>query len=255
MPPLRTLSGPSRRAKPELIEVKPGIFFVKNVRAGINAFFADMGDFVLAYDAPADYRLIDEIPPGRLAPGSTSNSVTEELLRLVAGALPDKPVRYAVISHHHSDHLGGVRAYLRSGTEVVVPAGIGELVARVARAPHRIAEGSNERSFHDPAVTEVSEERVIEGASRTARIRFIDNAPHARAMLVVEFPLDRLMFTGDLFYPNSLDRFPNPNREPIMRFFVEWLDRNELAPEIVLGSHAAVPGTDEHLAVIRRRAQ
>lgn len=73
-------------------------------------------------------------------------------------------------------------------------------------------------------------------------------------MLVVRFPADGVMFTGDLFYPGPLEWFPSPNREPIMRFFVEWLDENGFEPEIVLASHAPIPGTREHLDVIRRRS-
>ena len=33
--------------------------------------------------------------------------------------VPGKPIKYAVNTHHHFDHLGGVRAYAAEGATVI----------------------------------------------------------------------------------------------------------------------------------------
>jgi glyoxylase-like metal-dependent hydrolase (beta-lactamase superfamily II) len=33
----------------------------------------------------------------------------------IGKALPGKPIRYIIATHHHDDHGGGVRAYLAAG--------------------------------------------------------------------------------------------------------------------------------------------
>ena len=36
---------------------------------------------------------------------------------------PDKPIRYAAVTHHHSDHIGGVRGLAASGATILVEKG------------------------------------------------------------------------------------------------------------------------------------
>ena len=35
---------------------------------------------------------------------------------------PGKPIKYLVLTHHHMDHTGGMRAYVAEGATVIVPA-------------------------------------------------------------------------------------------------------------------------------------
>ena len=44
-----------------------------------------------------------------------SLAVIDEVYRLI----PDKPIRFIVTTHHHWDHLGGLRAYVHEGATVI----------------------------------------------------------------------------------------------------------------------------------------
>ena len=52
--------------------------------------------------------------------------------------IPGKPIRYVVTSHHHWDHLGGIRAAIDEGATIVTHASNREFLQRVAKTPHTI---------------------------------------------------------------------------------------------------------------------
>ena len=59
---------------------------------------------------------------------------------------PGKPIRYAVPTHHHLDHAGGIRAFMAEGAAIVVPFNAQAFYAKVARAPHTRHPDTLERS-------------------------------------------------------------------------------------------------------------
>ena len=66
-----------------------------------NSLLVEFKDFVAVVDAPNNE--------------ARSLAVIAEANRLV----PDKPIRYLVNTHHHMDHIGGLRTYLSQGTTIV----------------------------------------------------------------------------------------------------------------------------------------
>jgi hypothetical protein len=66
-----------------------------------NSVLVEFKDFVAVVEAPQNE--------------ARSLAVIEEVNRVV----PDKPIKYVVNTHHHFDHLGGLRTYLSQGTTVI----------------------------------------------------------------------------------------------------------------------------------------
>src|SRR5207247_8310864 len=52
--------------------------------------------------------------------------------------VPNKPIRYVVTSHHHWDHLGGIRMAMNEGATIVTHQTNKAFLERVAKTPHTI---------------------------------------------------------------------------------------------------------------------
>ena len=54
---------------------------------------------------------------------------------------PGKPIKALVLTHHHMDHTGGMRAFVAEGAKVYVPAQDKAYFEQVAKAPHTLDAG------------------------------------------------------------------------------------------------------------------
>ena len=53
--------------------------------------------------------------------GPLYDARTAPVVQSIKEKFPNKPIRYAVPTHHHLDHAGGIRAFMATGATVVVP--------------------------------------------------------------------------------------------------------------------------------------
>lgn len=96
-----------------------------------------------------------------------------------------KPLRYAVVTHHHSDHLEGVPALARAGASIVVAEG--------NQAVTRAALGEAEAE-----ILSVADRHTISDGCRKLEIYQIGPGAHAAAMLAAYLPGEKILYTGDL---------------------------------------------------------
>ncbi len=130
------------------------------------------------------YQLFVEFDDFIVALGSVGG--VQRRLEELARHVPDKPVRYAMVSHHHSDHLEGVRALAEAGAALLT-----------APAHEEIVRG--ELAGTSGAVETVADVRVFSDPHQELRILQIGPNSHAEEMLAGYLPDRRLLFTADLF--------------------------------------------------------
>ncbi len=200
-------------------EVAPGVH-VLDV-SGFVVMFVEFRDFVVAMEAPAVHPGFEGIPA---RPGSTQ--VTADFLAAIAKAVPAKPIRYVVLSHHHSDHIGGAGLFARAGATILVAP---EHRAAVTKAVE--ATGGTAR------IETVAKQRTITDGSRTLEILNTGRNPHTTENLAVWLPEQRIIFQGDLFYYSEGEVFPPSGRATMNRFFAEWLRKLGMQPVAVYGVH------------------
>ena len=82
---------------------------------------------------------------------------TEERARAVLAKakelIPNKPIRYVVTSHHHWDHLGGIRTAIDEGATIVTHQSNKAFLERVAKTPHTLGPdrlAASKKSPQDP---------------------------------------------------------------------------------------------------------
>jgi len=144
------------------------------------------------------------------------SSVTEgRALANIAEAkrlVPNKPIRYHVNSHHHSDHAAGLRAFVAEGSLIVSHEMNKQFYEQtVLKAPHTL---DPDRLTQEPKAAKfiwVKDKYVITDGDRRLEIYWIQGAGHADNLLMSYLPKEKILFITDIF--NQFGE-PRPNDPP-----------------------------------------
>jgi hypothetical protein len=216
---------PSPSTLPATGEVAPGVHVAEV--SGFTVMFVEFRDFIVAFDAPEAFVGLEAIPGSR-----PSSAAAAQYRALVERTIPGKPLRYVIVSHHHGDHLGGIRELASTGVTVIVAPG------------HR---GAAAAALGAGAIETVSDSRTLTDGSRSLEIRNAGRNPHTDENLFVWLPAERILFQGDLFYYSEGGGFPPSGRETMNRFFAEHLRDNGIEPEAIYGVHNSGAAPKERL--------
>jgi glyoxylase-like metal-dependent hydrolase (beta-lactamase superfamily II) len=227
-----TSAPPPPPAGPATGEVAAGVH-VAEIR-GFLVMFIAFRDFVVAFDAPAAALGLESIP----ASGQSSvGLVTKEFLELIARTCPATPVRYVIISHHHGDHVGGVRAFAREGLTILAAPGDVSVVRRALTAPSLLAPQAWKETRGETNVEAVPDRRVISDGTRRLEVVNVGQNPHTTENLFAWLPDQGVLLEGDLFYNEEGAIFPPSGRETMNRFFAQWLTAHGMSPRAIYGVH------------------
>jgi glyoxylase-like metal-dependent hydrolase (beta-lactamase superfamily II) len=229
------------------------VHLVVGVRSGFHHLVVEFEDHTMVVDAPSGWLEFHQLPAKEGTPGATSGSVAERLIAAATRIAPGKPVRYVALTHAHGDHAGGIRALVAEGATVlgtreVRPVVEGAVRARHTRHPDRLARSPQPLKFEV-----VRGRHVVEDDSMTVELIEVGPNPHARGLLVVHLPKQRLLYQADLFFPSGMI-FPEESRLPVMQFFTRWLADSGLDPERIYSIHGSARVTPEQIAIIRARS-
>ncbi len=102
-------------------------------------------------------------------------------------------------SHHHDDHLGGIRSYIAEGTTIITTSSNVDLIQKIAKTGSNIFPDklvSNPR----PAIIETVKNKklVIKDQNHEVVIYDIGPNPHANEMIMVYFPKEKILYEADM---------------------------------------------------------
>jgi glyoxylase-like metal-dependent hydrolase (beta-lactamase superfamily II) len=115
--------------------------------------------------------------------------------------VPAKPLRYAVNTHHHFDHSGGVRAAIAEGLTLVTHGGNEAFYREIAARPFTLAPDSLARAPRELVIEGVTGRRVFEDATRSVEVYPIEGNAHSETMLMIYLPRERLLIEADVYSP------------------------------------------------------
>ena len=99
---------PATPPPPAVVKIADDVYMLNGLAGGThNVLFVAFNDHVLVVEAPEQILY-------------NNNSVTA--LTKIKETVPGKPIKYLVLTHHHSDHAGGFREYVAEGTTIVTTA-------------------------------------------------------------------------------------------------------------------------------------
>jgi glyoxylase-like metal-dependent hydrolase (beta-lactamase superfamily II) len=126
--------------------------------------------------------------------------------------IPNKPIRYLVSTHHHWDHLGGVRAYVQQeGVTIVLHALNHAYYAEVlwvrpwTLKPDRLSIFPPEEVAEGYTFETVGQKYVLTDGTKVMEVYNVQGLAHAQGMLMAYLPKEKIVVEADLFTP------PAPN--------------------------------------------
>ena len=194
-----------------------GVYVIHNVAGqNYNTMAVEFKDYVLAVEAPS------------------SSAGADNVIKRIKETIPNKPIRYVAVTHHHSDHIGGLRSFIAEGATVITTRANRDVVETMAKAPQNDRLSANPRKPEFMFVE--SGKRVVTDGEQTVELIDVGPNPHAREMLIAYLPKQRVLFQGDLFFvPNNNAPVGPPQTSTIS--FAQKLKEKGLAVDHIASVH------------------
>jgi glyoxylase-like metal-dependent hydrolase (beta-lactamase superfamily II) len=183
----------------------------------------------------ADYILLFE-------PGPQNEARAQAVIAEAKRVIPNKPIRYGVISHHHFDHTSGLPAAVAEGITIVTPEVNRDFLMTALSAPRTLAPDSMSKSGKKPVIEGFKgDKRVFQDATRTFEVHVIQGLPHADGIVIGYLPKEKILVYADMFnLPPPNDPVPNPPVVGTM-VFLDNIERLHLDPDRVMSIHSLNP--------------
>jgi len=197
----------------KLVDVAPN---VSQTQGGThNTLFIATNTYLIAVEAPND-------------DGQAIQSID-----MARKKYPGKPIRYLILTHHHVDHVGGMRTYAAEGATIVVGKGDGDYFRKVLARPETLNPDAPKKTF-TPKVAEVADKWSVKDGGREVDAYMVEN-PHAADMMIVYVPDAKLGIVTDLYVPGA----PPPSNTEVAAL-VKGVDKWGIKPERFAGGHGSV---------------
>ena len=172
-------------------------------------------------------------------PGPASIARAEAIIAETKRAIPNKPIRFGAISHHHIDHTGGLAAVVAEGITIVTPEVNRQFLINAFSTPRTLAGDTLAKSGRKPQVQGFTgDKHVFTDGTRTFELHVIKGLPHADGLVVGYLPKERILIYADMFnLPAATEPVPNPPVRGTM-VFADNIERLQLQPERIVSVHA-----------------
>lgn len=178
-----------------------------------------------------------------------ARAVLDASNKLVAG----KKAFTVINTHHHFDHAGGLRAAAADGATIFTSALNKPYFENSFAQPQMRARDALASSGRKPVFVAVETKTVLNDASRPVEIHELQGSIHARGLLMVWLPRERMLIEADAYTPGPPGAAPAAVANANHLNLVHNLDRLGLAPRVILPLHGrVVPAGDLYMQVGRR---
>jgi glyoxylase-like metal-dependent hydrolase (beta-lactamase superfamily II) len=167
--------------KVDVMKMGDGVFYLTG--GSHHSLAIEMADHIIVVDTPND------------------EARAVAVLAKAKELIPNKPIRYVVTSHHHWDHLGGIRAAINEGATIVTHQSNKAFLERVAKTPHTIVPDRLASSKKGVKIRTVGDDATLKDATRVVELHRLQGYEHTGDMLVVYLPKEKLLGEPDAFTP------------------------------------------------------
>jgi glyoxylase-like metal-dependent hydrolase (beta-lactamase superfamily II) len=171
---------------------------------------------------------------------------TRMLAKAVEAQFPDKPIKYAAVTHFHYDHIGGIRAMAALGATILVARDQEPAVSKVLNAKHTHPPDDLAKAGDQAGKIETFEgKKEIKEGNQTLELHTVTGSPHVEPMVMAYVPNGRVLFQSDIWFPGI-----NIPASPEVVHLMESIQKANLRVDTMVGGHGLVgPYTEMTKAV------
>jgi glyoxylase-like metal-dependent hydrolase (beta-lactamase superfamily II) len=195
----------------KLVELSPNVQMVQG--GGANNLIVNMKDGLAVVDAPVD------------------EGQSKWVIDAAKAKYPGKPIKSLILTHHHMDHTGGMRAFVAEGATVYVPAQAKALLEQVAKAPHTLEPDAQQKAMKPVNIQGVADTSSLKDDNAEINLYNIAN-PHVDGYLLVHLPKDNVLWVTDLISPRG-----PIGRNPATAAVGEALRKHNITGALIAGGH------------------
>jgi glyoxylase-like metal-dependent hydrolase (beta-lactamase superfamily II) len=115
--------------------------------------------------------------------------------------IPNKPIRYVMNTHPHSDHTGGLPPLVAEGATIITQKNNEAFLEKALNTPRTLLDDTLAKNPKKAKIEAVAEKKVYSDGTRTVELYHIFPAPHSNGLLVAYIPKEKIMFQGDFSLP------------------------------------------------------
>jgi glyoxylase-like metal-dependent hydrolase (beta-lactamase superfamily II) len=115
--------------------------------------------------------------------------------------IPNKPIRYVMNTHPHSDHTGGLPPLVAEGATIITQKNNAAFLEKALNTPRTLLNDTLAKNPKKAKVEAVDEKKVYTDGTRTVEMYHIYPAPHSNGLLVAYIPKEKVLFQGDFSLP------------------------------------------------------
>jgi len=177
------------------------------------------------------------------------SEIAARLLATADHLLPDKPVRYVAMSHHHPLYANGLRPYAQRGITILATAGNVAYYRDLTTRPYRFHPDAQQRSPREPKFEVIAGTKVIEQGAQRLELHEFGYSSHVDEFVLTYLPSHKLIVTGDLVYvlrdaeprrasnrERAVDRFVKERKLDVEQIMQTWFvtESDHLVPYAAL---------------------
>jgi glyoxylase-like metal-dependent hydrolase (beta-lactamase superfamily II) len=133
--------------------------------------------------------------------GPSNEARAEQIIGQAKMLVPNKPIKYVINTHTHTDHSGGLRRFVAEGATIVTSQVNKGYYERMLKYPHMLVPDKMQEMNPQPKikVEYVGESKKMTDGEHEIDIYHVDNSMHADDMLAIYLPKQKILIEADEF--------------------------------------------------------